>query len=292
MTACWSRRKALDSRRAELRDEGRAGRTSSSRTRSGAPPSSTPHRTGSLLARVLRRALGVHGRRVCCDMAKSYTRGMNRGRLSGTNGYAWQWPSGSTPSRRRKGRCGLVLPAPWLLLWAGVACCGSEGLAAPDQRDESVARVVVTPASVALTVGDTVTLVATFTGVNGTALTDRPVRWSSSDPTIVSITTGGSATALQQGRATTTPTVEGRSGTAVVTVAEVPVARVVMSTDSVRLAVRTSLQLTAVTLSAAGDSLTGRFDRVDQQRYRRRRSVASRKGDGSGGWRRVDHGKQ
>ena len=43
-----------------------------------------------------------------------------------------------------------------------------------------------------------------------------------------------------------------------VTVAEVPVARVVMSTDSARLAVRTSLQLTAVTLSAAGDTLAGR----------------------------------
>ena len=150
------------------------------------------------------------------------------------------------------------MPVPfWLLLWAGVACCGSEGLAAPDQPDEFVARVVVTPAPVALVVGDTVTLVAALTGVNGAALTGRPVRWFSSDPTILSITTGGSATALQR-RATTTATVEGRSGTAVETGAEVPVARVVMSTDSARLAVRTSLQLTAVTLSAAGDALAGR----------------------------------
>ena len=156
--------------------------------------------------------------------------------------------------QERKTRSGFV----GLLLWTGFACGGSESPATPEQRDEGVARVVVTPASVELVVGDTVTLVASVTGTNGTSLTDRAVRWSSSDPTTVSISDGGAASALQPGQATITATAEGRSGTAVVTVAAVPVARIAVSTDSARLAVRTSLHLTAVTLSAAGDTLAGR----------------------------------
>jgi uncharacterized protein YjdB len=83
----------------------------------------------------------------------------------------------------------------------------------------SVASIEVTPANVALRVGDVMLLNATPRATDGSALTGRVVTWSSSDPSIVQGFTDGdqaAITARSPGIATVTATSEGVTGTVTV----------------------------------------------------------------------------
>ena len=68
----------------------------------------------------------------------------------------------------------------------------------------SVASVVVTPSVVALGVGETRTLSAALRDADGNELTDRPVAWSTSNASVVSISGAGVITAHTGGFATVT----------------------------------------------------------------------------------------
>jgi uncharacterized protein YjdB len=80
-----------------------------------------------------------------------------------------------------------------------------------------VASVVVTPASPVLSVGETRQMAATVRDADGNVLS-RSVTWSSSDDTKVFITSGGIIIAFNKGSATITATVDGVSGSTIVTV--------------------------------------------------------------------------
>jgi alpha-tubulin suppressor-like RCC1 family protein len=89
-----------------------------------------------------------------------------------------------------------------------------------------VAAVVITPDSVNVTLGSTVTLTAQAKDDQGATLNGRVIRWSSSAPAIVRIdSVTGVATAVTGGSAIITASSEGRSRTARVIV-RVPVASV------------------------------------------------------------------
>src|SRR5207253_2410425 len=81
-----------------------------------------------------------------------------------------------------------------------------------------VAAVVVSPATAALPVGGTVQLTVTLNDANDNTLTGRPVAWSTSAPTVATVSRSGLVTANAVGAATLTATSEGRSGTSALTV--------------------------------------------------------------------------
>jgi alpha-tubulin suppressor-like RCC1 family protein len=85
-----------------------------------------------------------------------------------------------------------------------------------------VASVTVTPASVTLAVGKTTQLSAGLRDARGTALPERPVQWSSSAPAVATVSAAGVVSAVGEGTATITATVEGASGKATVTVPAPP----------------------------------------------------------------------
>jgi uncharacterized protein YjdB len=82
-----------------------------------------------------------------------------------------------------------------------------------------VARVVLSPSSASLSVGQTLQFSATPQSANGSTLNGRIVSWSSSNPTVASVSTSGLVTAKVGGQAQISATSEGQTGNASVTVA-------------------------------------------------------------------------
>jgi hypothetical protein len=83
---------------------------------------------------------------------------------------------------------------------------------------DTVAAVAVTPAQLTLFPGAVAALTASATSDAGVAILGRTVNWSSSATAVVAVTAGGQLTAVAPGSATITATVDGRSGTAAITV--------------------------------------------------------------------------
>ena len=82
--------------------------------------------------------------------------------------------------------------------------------------------------------------------------------WSTSDSSIAAVDSTELVTGVAPGAATVTATVEGRSGSAVVTVVPVPVASVTVEPDSAEVPVGRSVQLTATPRDEDGNVLDGR----------------------------------
>ena len=87
---------------------------------------------------------------------------------------------------------------------------------------------VATPAGMFM--GDSVQAVATLTDANGRPLTGRAIAWSSSAPTIASISATGIIKAITEGTVTVTATSEGKSGSATLSVQAVPAAQLALTT--------------------------------------------------------------
>src|SRR5688572_16664765 len=92
------------------------------------------------------------------------------------------------------------------------------GVASSPGPSTSVASVGVTPATLTLTTGQTQQLTATLRDAGGAVLTGRTITWTTSAPTVATVSSSGLVTAVASGTATITATSEGRSGTATVTI--------------------------------------------------------------------------
>jgi uncharacterized protein YjdB len=90
-----------------------------------------------------------------------------------------------------------------------------------------VTSVTISPTQASVLQGGTTTLVATVRDSAGTEVTDRPVSWSSGNPVVASVI-NGVVTGVSTGTASISATAEDRTGTAAVTVLQIPV-------DSIRL---------------------------------------------------------
>src|SRR5205807_2175433 len=121
-----------------------------------------------------------------------------------------------------------------------------------------VAAVTVSPAAPTVQVGQTVQLTATPRDASGNPLAGRVITWQSSNGAVASVNGSGLVTAVATGAATITATSEGQSGTAVVTVSNVPVASVTVTPASASVPQGATVQLTATPRDANGTALTGR----------------------------------
>lgn len=98
-----------------------------------------------------------------------------------------------------------------------------------------VATVRLSPLSSSIVQGGTVQITATIEDSTGTAVTDRVVEWTSSDPTRASVSSTGLVTTTAPGTVTITAISETRSGTASVTVQPIPVDTIVAADYTVAL---------------------------------------------------------
>jgi len=127
----------------------------------------------------------------------------------------------------------------------------------PVTKPAPVASVVLTPATVSVPVGGSVTLTAVPQDSRGAALTDRQVNWSTSGPA-VTVSGSGLVVGIVPGTAVVKADVEGRVGSASITVTLPSVAevRVVPAGDS--LLVGQTVQLAATARDARGATLSDR----------------------------------
>ena len=141
-----------------------------------------------------------------------------------------------------------------------VACSGGgDVIAPPPPPPATVSSVTVTPATGSVVTGRTAQLSATPRDASGSALTGRTVSWSSGNTAIASVTGQGLVTGIAAGGPVTiTATSEGISGTAAITVSNVPVANVAVAPPAATVIVGATTQLAATTTDAANNVLTGR----------------------------------
>lgn len=123
---------------------------------------------------------------------------------------------------------------------------------------ELTASVSVNPPLVALTVQSTVPLSAIAKNVAGAILPDRPITWSSANPSIATVSSEGNVTGLAVGVTTVSATSDGRSGTSTITVTPVPVSSVEVIPSGARLYIADSLQLAAMAKDASNTPLSER----------------------------------
>jgi uncharacterized protein YjdB len=122
-----------------------------------------------------------------------------------------------------------------------------------------VDAVTIDPASVTLIVGQTATLSATALSATGAVLTGRTVTWTSGTPAVASVSPSGVVSGVSPGSAVIFASIEGVVSSVTVTVRPVPVATVSISPSGGTVQVGDTLYLTATTLDAAGNVLTGRI---------------------------------
>lgn len=122
----------------------------------------------------------------------------------------------------------------------------------------SVATVLVSPSSLNIGAGTSYQFSATTLDGSGNTLTGRAVTWSSSAPSIASISSNGLVTALTAGQTTIVATSEGKTGQATITVSAAAVASITISPATGSITAGTSLQLAATAKDAQGNVLTGR----------------------------------
>jgi Tol biopolymer transport system component/uncharacterized protein YjdB len=149
----------------------------------------------------------------------------------------------------------ILSPFAMLALLVAIAC-SDDSPSGPETTP--VASVSVSPATQSLVVGATATFTAALTDANGRPITGRPVAWSSNRTDVATVTSGGVVTAVSAGTATIEATSEGKRGTAVITVARVPVARIDVTPATLSLIEGESDNLTAVAKDANGQVLEDR----------------------------------
>ena len=138
-----------------------------------------------------------------------------------------------------------------------VACSDSSDPSDPVSR-RPVATVAVTPSANGLIVGQTAALVATAKDASGNVIAGRAVQWATSNASIATVSAAGVVTAVAEGTATLSATVEGKTGQAAVAVSRVPVASVRLTPLTAVLDPGATRQLTAVALDDDGHALEGR----------------------------------
>ncbi|MEW5916193.1 MAG: Ig-like domain-containing protein, partial [Gemmatimonadota bacterium] len=121
-----------------------------------------------------------------------------------------------------------------------------------------VSLVRVTPGSATISVAGSLTLQAEALDASGAPVIGRPVTWTSSNEAVAIVSVNGVVAGISAGSVTIVATIDGRSGSAVITVAPQPVASVVItpSTDSAVVGARVTFRATA--LDAQSLPLTGR----------------------------------
>src|SRR5437773_2676233 len=135
---------------------------------------------------------------------------------------------------------------------------GQSGTSAITVTNVPVASVTVSPTTASLTVGATTQLTATPKDASGTALSGRTVTWATSNAAVATVSASGLVRGVAAGSATITAASEGKSGTAAITVTNVPVASVTVTPAIASLVAGTTVQLTATPKDALGNPLSGR----------------------------------
>lgn len=120
------------------------------------------------------------------------------------------------------------------------------------------ASVAIIPATAQVYIGAAATLAAEVRDQMGAVISGAAVTWSSSEPEFATVSSNGTVTGVALGTTTIRATSGGVSGTASVTVQNVPVASVSVAPTSASVQVGATVTLAATARDAAGNVLANR----------------------------------
>ena len=175
-------------------------------------------------------------------------------------GKSFSWTS-SKPAVATVSTTGLVTAVSVGTATITASAEGVAGTSAFTATSVPVTTVNVQPSSVQLTMGGTAQLAVSGSDATGAGIGSRVAQWTSSNPTVATVSSAGLVTAVSSGGTTITATVEGVSASAQVGVAApppAPVASIEVSFASGSITVGQTTQATAVLRDAQGHALTGR----------------------------------
>jgi trimeric autotransporter adhesin len=135
---------------------------------------------------------------------------------------------------------------------------GKSGSAELTISNVAVGSVSILPQGSSIVAKSTLPLSAKVLDVNGTVVTDRVVTWSTSAPTVATVSPTGLVTGVTPGTVVITANSEGKSGTTLVTVTPVPVGSVVLSPSTPGIRVTATLTLTPTVKDTGGVIVTDR----------------------------------
>ncbi|MFI5229884.1 MAG: Ig-like domain-containing protein, partial [Gemmatimonadales bacterium] len=122
----------------------------------------------------------------------------------------------------------------------------------------SVTSIVInSAASMSLTSGSSFPLQVTLKDTTGAVVTSRAVSWTSSNPSVATVSGAGIVTAVQAGTATITAQVDGRTASIQITVSPASVASVGVVFAAATIGVGQTTQATATARDASGNVITG-----------------------------------
>jgi hypothetical protein len=110
----------------------------------------------------------------------------------------------------------------------------------------------------AVVIGQSATATASGVDQFGAAIATGPITWSVASTTVASVNGNGLVTGVALGQTQVIASASGKQGQATVNVTPLPVASVTVSPSTATVAVGAIQQLTATTLDASGNTLTGR----------------------------------
>lgn len=128
---------------------------------------------------------------------------------------------------------------------------GKSGTADVTVTPVAVANVQISPPTADLIIGQSTTLAAVPTDAKGNVLPGRSASWTSGAPSIASVSQTGVVTAVGVGNAVIFATVEGKTGSATVSVRRLAVTSVAVAPSSSNIGVGASVQLGATVRSGA-----------------------------------------
>ena len=171
--------------------------------------------------------------------------------------FTWQSSDATTVSVSSTGMAAGVKNGGPVTVSAAIQ--GKQGSAVITVAPRAVASVRVQPSTASVAVGRTSTLVATAFDAQGGELPGRPVMWTSGNADIIMVSAAGAITGVAAGGPTTvTATIEGKSGSARISVVDAAVATITVSPSTSTISVGSTVQLQAVLRDDQGNALTGR----------------------------------
>ena len=137
------------------------------------------------------------------------------------------------------------------------AAGGKSGSATLSVTAGAVNNVTITPGSASIVAGGTQQLSAVAKDASGNVISGQTIAWSTSDATIVSVSSSGVVTGAHVGQATITAAVGGKSDAATVAVSPGAVNTITVSPPSGSVQAGNTMQLAAQASDVAGNSVTG-----------------------------------
>ncbi|MEO8562601.1 MAG: Ig-like domain-containing protein [bacterium] len=139
-----------------------------------------------------------------------------------------------------------------------LGCGGSTEPPAPEPVVSPVATVLISAPTGPLDVGSTLTLSAQVRDAAGALLTGRTLSWATSNATVAAVSSTGMVTAIAAGSALISASVDGKSGSTLVTVAATPVAAVSIVPPADLVVAGQVTPLAVVVSDGSGNPLAGR----------------------------------